>query len=164
MPASTVIIITDAHLLLGDTAADVVPGTGTGDAFECQLTQASINANPNLQTVPATFCNAESQAPAATGFELAITWLQDWTVADGLSFYAFTNDTLEKYFSLTLNDSTTPVATGQVRIVAGAYGGEAATPLTADAVWPCVAKPTITPPAATLAAQAAQSEPVPSNA
>lgn len=155
MAGPAVIVITNAKLMLGDTAADVTPGTGTGDAFECQVTSAAINANANLQTVPATFCNAESQAPAATGWELALTWLQDWTVADGLSFYAFANDTLQKFFSLTLNDQTTPVATGEVRIVAGAYGGDAATPLTATSTWPLVAKPTITPPAASFASTAA---------
>ena len=167
MTAPAVIVITNAHLMLGDTAADVVPGTGTGDAFECQVTSAAINANANLQTVPATFCAAESQAPAASGWELALTWLQDWTVADGLSFFAFANDTLSKYFSLTLNDETTPVATGQVRIVAGAYGGDAATPLVATQNWPLVAKPDITPPTAGVTATRAddkESPFAPSNA
>src|SRR5262245_50430884 len=99
MAAPTVIMITNAKLMLGDTAGDVnPPGTGTGKAFECQVTSAAINANPNLQTVPATFCAPESQAPAATGWELAVTWLQDWTAsaagpAPSLSQYAFTNDT-----------------------------------------------------------------------
>lgn len=152
MANPTVIVVNNAKLMLGDTAADVVPGTGTGDAFECQVTSAAINANANLQTVPATFCAPESQAPAATGWELAITWLQDWTDADGLSFYAFANDTLSKFFSLTLNDQPTPVATGEVRVVAGAYGGDAATPLTATQTWPIVGKPTLTPPAATQSA------------
>lgn len=161
MANPTVILVTNAKLMLGDTAGDVTPGTGTGDAFECQVTSAAINANANLQTVPATFCAPESQAPAATGWELALSWLQDWTDADGLSFYAFANDTLSKFFSLTLNDQTTPVATGEVRIVAGAYGGDAATPLVATQTWPLVNKPTITPPAggAMAAAEAPVEEP-----
>lgn len=151
MANPTVIIVTNAKLMLGDTLGDVTPGTGTGDAFECQVTSAAINANANLQTVPATFCAPESQAPAATGWELAVTWLQDWTDPNGLSYYAFANDTLTKFFSLTLNDQVTPVATGEVRIVAGAYGGDAATPLVATQTWPLVNKPTITPPAASTA-------------
>ena len=155
MADPTVIVVTNAKLMLGDTAADVVPpGTGTGDAFECQVTSAAINATPNLQQVPATFCAPASQVPAATGFELAVTWLQDWTDPDGLSFYAFANDTLSKYFSLTLVGSTEPIATGQVRIVAGSYGGDAGTPLTTTQTWPCVNKPTITPPVAALSASA----------
>lgn len=155
MAAATVIIVGNAKLVLGDALADVSPpGTGTGKAFECQVTSAAINAVPNLQTVPATFCAGETQAPAPTGWELAITWLQDWTAAAGagLSFYAFDNDTLTKYFSLTLIGSTAPIATGQVRIVAGSYGGDAATPLVASAVWPCLAKPAISKPTTELLA------------
>jgi hypothetical protein len=154
MPAPTVITITDGVLVLADTEA----GLTTGMGFECQVTEASINATPNLQTVPATWCASESQAPAATGFELAITWLQDWTAeGGGLSMYAFENDTLQKWFSMQLDaDVATTVATGQVRLVAGSYGGAAGTPLTATATWPLAAKPVITvPPVVPLAEEPA---------
>lgn len=144
MPAPTVITITNGLVKFADDEASLA----TGEAFECQVTEASINATPNLQTVPATWCSPESQSPAATGFELAITWLQDWTAADGgLSMYAFENDTKTKWFSMQLDvDDDTTVATGQVRVVAGSYGGAAGTPLTATATWPLAAKPTITVP------------------
>lgn len=141
MSAPTVITITDGVLLLADTEA----GLATGIGYECQVTEASINATPNLQTVPATFCAPESQVPAATGFELAVTWLQDWSApGGGLSNFAFIHDTEEKWFSLALDaDLDTVLATGQVRLVAGAYGGAAGTPLTATATWPLATKPTI---------------------
>jgi hypothetical protein len=143
MADPTVIVIANATLKLGDDDT-----LATSEDFSCQVSSAAINSTPNLQSVPATFCAAASQAPAATGYELAITWLQDWTApGGGLSFYAYENDTLTKYFSLTLNDQTEPIATGQVRIVAGSFGGDAATPLTSAVVWPCVGKPVITPPA-----------------
>lgn len=148
MAAPTVITITDAVLMLGDTLADVTPPSGTGEDFSCQVSSGAINATPNLNDVPATFCAPASQAPAATGFELALTWLQDWTApGGGLSMYAFANDTETKYFSLSLTDATEPIATGQVRIVAGSFGGDAGTPLTTDVTWPIVGKPTITAPA-----------------
>lgn len=142
MPAPTVILITDGSLKLADDEA----GLALGEAFECQVTEAAINAVPNLTTVPATFCSGEAQAPAATGWALALSWLQDWTApGGGLSGYAFTNDTVEKWFELKLDkDDTTPVATGQVRLVAGAFGGAAGTPLPASAEWPLSAKPDIT--------------------
>jgi hypothetical protein len=164
MADPTVIIITNAILKLGDTLADV-GDTGTGVAYECQTTSAAINATPNLQTVPATFCAPASQAPAATGFELAITWLQDWTVpGGGLSKYAFDHDTESKYFSLSLDSDSEPLATGQVRVVAGSYGGDAGVPLTATSTWPCVNKPTIEVAADTVSASAevpaADAEPV----
>lgn len=151
MSDPTVIIITDAVLKLADDEAGLATST---DSFECQTTSAAINAAPNLQTVPATFCAAASQAPAATGFELAITWLQDWTASGGgLSMYAYDNDTLTKAFSLSLEGTTAPIATGSVRIVAGSYGGDAGVPLTTTATWPCVSKPTITAPTTTMAAR-----------
>jgi hypothetical protein len=157
MADPTVIIITNALLKLGDTAADV-GAAGTGESFECATTSAAINATPNLQTVPATFCSPASQAPAATGFELAVTWLQDWTApGGGLSYYAYQNDTLSKYFSLSLDADSEPLATGQVRMVAGAYGGDAGVPLVTTATWPCVNKPDIV--VAAPGAAAAQAEP-----
>lgn len=142
MPASTVIIITDGSLKLADDEAGLV----TGDSYECQVTEAAINAVPNLQTVPATFCSAETQAPAATGWSLAVAWLQDWTApGGGLSGYAFTHDTEEKWFELKLDkDALEPIAVGQVRLVAGAFGGAAGVPLPAAAEWPLAAKPDIT--------------------
>jgi hypothetical protein len=152
MSDPVVIVVTDGVLKLADDAA----GLATGESFECQVSSAAINAAPNLQSVPATFCAPASQVPAATSFELAITWLQDWTSAGGgLSMYAFDNDTLTKAFSLSLTADTEPVATGLVRIVAGSYGGDAGTPLTTSVTWPLVNKPTITAPATTLAAPAA---------
>jgi hypothetical protein len=144
MADPTVIVVTNGTLLLADDEAGLVTGVG----YECQVSSAAINATPNLQQVPATFCAPASQIPAATGFELALTWLQDWTSpGGGLSGYAYTNDTLTKFFSLTLNDQTEPIATGSVRVVAGAYGGDAGVPLTSQTVWPLVNKPTITMPA-----------------
>lgn len=152
MADPTVIVITNATLKLADDAATI--GTG-GEDFSCQVTSAAINANANLQTVPATFCAGESQAPAATGYELAITWLQDWTASGGgLSMYAFDNDTLTKAFSLTLVGATEPIATGSLRIVAGSFGGDAATPLTATQTWPIIGKPSITAPAIAVASSA----------
>jgi hypothetical protein len=144
MSAPTVIVITNGTLTLADTQAELAAG---GFGFECQVSEAAINATPNLQTVPATFCEPESQSPAATGYELAITWLQDWTVpGGGLSNYAFVNDATTKWFQLTLEGATAPIAEGQVRLVAGSFGGAAGTPLTATATWPLASKPAITVP------------------
>lgn len=146
MADPTVIVVTNATLLLADDEAGLATGTG----YECQVTSAAINATPNLQSVPATFCAPASQIPAATGYELAITWLQDWTApGGGLSKWAFDNDTLAKWFSLSLGPEEPPLATGQVRVVAGSYGGDAGVPLTATQTWPMVNKPTITAPATT---------------
>lgn len=143
-------VITNASLKFADSQAALT----TAPDFQCQVNSAAINANANLQTVPATFCAGESQVPAASGYELALTYLQDWTVAAGagISFYLWDNDAAAKYFSLSLAGTTgPPLATGQCRIVAGTYGGDAGTPLQADVVLPIQGKPTITKPTALMA-------------
>lgn len=153
--ASTVIVITNASFKLADDAASIT----TAPDFQCQVNSAAINANPNLQTVPATMCGGESQVPAATGYELELTFLQDWTLSAGLSFYLFENDTEEKHFSLSLNDDTAPIATGTLRCVAGAFGGDAGSPLQATVTLPIQGKPTISKPTGTTFA--AEPEAVP---
>lgn len=158
--AQTVIVITDATVKFADDEASLA----TAPDFKCQVVSAAINANPNLQTVPATFCAGETQVPGKTGFELALNWLQDWTApGGGLSFYAYENDALEKYFSLSLNTDTEPLATGVCRVVSGAYGGDAGSPLQTTATWPCIGKPEIVVPAAAPLAAAAE-EPMPEEA
>jgi hypothetical protein len=147
--ARTVIVITEAHLKIADSEA----GLSAAPDFQCQVTSAAITAVPNTQEVPATFCEAASSVPAATGWQLDLAWLQDWTVASGLSEYAFDNDALPKWFSLSLSDAATPLVVGQAYVVAGAYGGDAGTPLAATATWPLLGKPTLTPTAAAVAAE-----------
>jgi len=154
--ARTVIVITDANLKIADTQA----GLATAPDFQCQVSSAAVNAAPNSQTVPATFCEGESQVPAATGWELALTWLQDWTLSaagtpPSLSQYAFDHDTELVWFSLSLTDQATPLCEGQAYVVAGSYGGDAGVPLTATAVWPCAGKPAVTAPAL-VAAEASE--------
>jgi hypothetical protein len=145
MMAQTVIVITNATVKFAATEAtlDAAPD------YQCQVVSASINANPNLQTVPATFCSGETQVPGATGYELALNWLQDWTApGGGLSYFAYQNDAKEMFFSLTLDEADEPIAKGTLRVVSGAFGGDAGTPLQATATWPILGKPTITVPAA----------------
>jgi hypothetical protein len=145
MPRS-IISITDGSLKLADDEL----GLATGDAFECQVTDASIQAVPVTETVPATWCEGESSIPGKSGWQIVINWLQDWRdSAGGLSGYAFTNEAALKWFEMKLDQADTePVATGQCYIAAGNYGGAANTPLPATATWPLAAKPTITLPTA----------------
>lgn len=136
--SATVIVVSDATVQFG-------PAVGGVD-YRCQVTSAAITANPNLQTVPATGCQPETQVPAATGFQLVLTWLQDWNAADSLSQYLFDHDTEEVEFLVSLDAgdaAAMPVASGTVRLVAGAYGGDFGTPLTATQTLPIQGKPVI---------------------
>jgi hypothetical protein len=125
-------------------------GLATAPDFTCQVISAAINSRPNLQTVPATMCAPQSQQPAATGWELALTWLQDWgATPESMSEYMLTNDATLQWFEIAPTDVgvtglTVPTATGQCWIVAGAYMGAAGTPLTATATCPLTDKPAVT--------------------
>jgi hypothetical protein len=124
-------------------AADAASITTAPD-FTCQVTAVSIKANPKLQTVPATMCGGESQVPAATGWQLDITYLQDWGAVDSISQYFYDNDAELSNFEITPVDPSAPAATGTCYLVAGDYLGAAGTPLTGTSSCPCPAKPTIT--------------------
>ncbi len=156
--ARTVITLNKPIFKLADSEAALT----AGDAYECQLTSATIVANPNFNTIPATGCAGATQSPGTTGWQLDLNWLQDWTApGGGLSGFAYTHDTEPKWFSFTLNkDDPTVVATGEVFVVAGGYGGTFGdgTPAAASATWPCLDKPDITLPADTVTAEATQPE------
>ena len=153
--SATVIVVIDATVRFGDVAAGV--------DYKCQVTKAELVATPNLQTVPATGCQPETQVPAATGFTLDLEYLQDWGAADSLGQYLFDNDTLEVDFSVSLDTDnvTMPVASGTVRLVPGSYGGQFGTPLLATVTLPVQGKPVIGPAAAVLSERApADTQPV----
>jgi hypothetical protein len=149
MSGPVVLNIKDAtvQFALTETAVTTAPD------FTCQVTSAAIKANPKLQTVPATFCAAESQSPSASGWQLDLTWLQDWGATDSMSQFMFDNDTALMFFSIVPVDPAAPAATGQCYVVAGDYLGAAGTVLTATATCPLPVKPTITG-AGTLVAEA----------
>ncbi len=135
MPAATTITIIEGHLRLGLTEADVV-------ARDCQLVSGAVTATPNLQTVPATFCAPETQTPAATGWSLVITVLQDWTDPDGVCWFLFDHDTELAVWELALNDDEDAILNGTCRLVAASFGGAAGAPLQSDVTLPVQAKPT----------------------
>lgn len=130
-------------------------GLTAGLAVECQVTVARVQAQPQYNTIPATGCAGATQSPGLTGWQLALTWLQDWTAAGGgLSGFAFDNDGKLVWFELTpsASDPTTKVK-GSGYCVAGDYGGtfgDGSAP-DASATWPLTAKPDVTKPAPALA-------------
>jgi len=144
--ARAVITLNNPIFKLADTEA----GLTAGDSYECQLTSAAITPSPVSNTIPATGCAPATQSPGRTGYSIDLAWLQDWSVpGGGLSGFAYENDTAPKWFSFQLDAAdTAPIATGQVYVVAGAYGGTFGdgSAAAASASWPCLDKPTITIP------------------
>jgi hypothetical protein len=111
-----------------------------------------VTPTANNVDVPATFCVGASQTASPSSFSLDLTLLQDWGAVDSASQYLFDHDAEVVDFTLEGISVTgaTVTVTGQVTVVAGALGGEAGTPLTADVSLPILGKPTIvtTPPVA----------------
>ena len=152
MPVPTSITIVSGHLKVGLTAAAL-------DAFDCQVVTATLTANPKLNTVKATFCSPESEAPAATGYQLDLNFLQDWSDPDGVCWFAFENDAALVYWELALTDDVAPddanvTMHGQAYVVALGFGGDAGTPLESAATWPVLGKPIKGPSTGALAADA----------
>lgn len=138
--AQTVLVIKDASVQFADTSAALAAAPD----FTCQVVSAAVNASPNLQTVPATFCGPESQAPSATSWAIDLNVLQDWGAigSAGISEYLFDNDAKRKWFLIQPYDPSVMGMTGECWLVAGSYLGDAGTPLQASVSFPCIAKPT----------------------
>lgn len=115
--------------------------------FSCQITSGQLVANPNVtdNTVPATWCQPESTTPlvGATSYELQVTILQDPHIVAGISRWLFEHDTEVGYWYIGLDGTNPPKATGQLRVVAGAIGGDARVTLTADITLPVDGKPSV---------------------
>lgn len=118
-----------------------------GINFSCQVTSGAINASPNTspKTTPATFCEPEvtTTQVGVTSYTLDSTILQDPHVKAGISRFLFENDTKLAYFYLGLSNEHPPKAIGQVRVIAGSFGGDARTDLTATLALPVEVKPDI---------------------
>ena len=119
----------------------------TGITFSCQVQSGALTASANTsdKTTDPTFCDPEvtTTQVGVTSYALELTALQDPHIADGMSFYAFKNDTKLAYFALGLNSWGAPKAIGTCRIVAGTFGGAARADLTTDISMPVEKKPDI---------------------
>lgn len=167
---STVIQIDQAEVRFGDAPAGGAPvDPASLTDYSCQVTRAEITSQSNTTTttVPATFCSPASElsVPVASTFTLDLDFLQDWTVAAGLSAWLFKNDATTKAFALYLQGSDDPVATGRIICQAGGFGGTPGEPLVASVSLNIQGYPEIvgadgqsirnpTPPAPPLAASA----------
>jgi hypothetical protein len=153
--ARNVIVLNNPVLKLADTQLALATAT----AYECQVTSAVITPQPVYNTVPSTGCAGASQSPGITGWQLDLAWLQDWGQTDSLSHYAYTNDGVAKWFSLTLDSIGMPTQTaeGQAYVSAGGYGGTFGdgSAAAATATWPCLDKPTVPAPAAVAESESA---------
>ena len=127
-------------------------GLTTGKSFECQVTAAVVEAQPNTNTIPATGCAGKTTTAGLSGYQLKIDWLQDWSAGAALSLssFAMTNDGTLQWVEF-VPDKTAPTTKFQFQcsVVAGNIGGTFGdgSPGVSSAVWPLVNAPTPTIPA-----------------
>lgn len=114
--------------------------------YSCQVTSAALVASPQVtnETVPATGCAPAKTIPVVgeTSYALAVSYLQDLNVAQGISKYLFQHDTKEAYFFIGFAGTTDPPkAIGRVRLVSGNLGGAMRALLSSDVSLPASMKP-----------------------
>lgn len=131
--------------------ADDEAGLATGDAYECQLTVATLDPTVTFATIPANGCQGAIQSPSAASWTLNVTWLQDWSAAGGgLSGWAWTNRLLQKWFKLVPDkNDVTVAASGQFFVAPGTFGGTFGDGSAgiATAAWNLIGDPILTLPA-----------------
>ena len=119
------------------------------DAYSCQVTEATINAQEQTATVPATYCEGETDIARPSKYTVTLAGLQDWNAdADSVSMFLFDNDAAAGWIQIAIPDVTgagsdIATATAPVTIRAGQFSGPAGTPLVFSTTLPCSAKPEI---------------------
>jgi hypothetical protein len=120
---------------------------GSAVVGPCHISSFAINAVPGDTKEQATICGVQIQR-AATTYTLDLSGIQDWAATDGVSAFLWDHEGEDvDYYAAAYGpaDPTadTPAFTGQIRCMAGPYGGEAdeyAMYELSDI--PCVDKPT----------------------
>jgi hypothetical protein len=123
MSTATYVTMTGSKLTFADSAADL--DTAGTDAT-CQIIAATVEGVAKSSTIPATFCDPESDIAQASGRQLVLRFLQDWTNPDGVCRYLDGADGTTVYFRLDLppGAAKTTRAEGRCSAVAPAFGGE----------------------------------------
>jgi len=124
------------------------PGTGLRTEYNCDLSTAEIVSTPGDSVEYATLCPTGSYSQIGkTTYTLHIVAAQRWA-ADGLAGFLWDHDGELADFQYQAHgagktpSATEPGMTGQVRLVAGNYGGEVSTFAELDVELPCTSKPT----------------------
>lgn len=121
---------------------------GTYAEYNCDVSTAEVVPTPGDEVQYATLCASGSYSSIGkTTYALHVVAVQRWA-ADGLANFLWDNDGALATFQYQAHGSTTvptadsPGMTGEVRLVAGAYGGEVNNYAELDVTLPCSQKPT----------------------
>jgi hypothetical protein len=123
-------------------------GGPTRTEYNCDLSTAEIISTAGDEVEYSTLCPTGSyKSVGKTTYTLHIVAVQRWAV-DGLATFLWDNDGALADFQYqahgagVIPSATAPGMSGQVRLIAGNYGGEVATFAELDVELPCSSKPT----------------------
>lgn len=142
-----VMMITDSVVKMAVGATEPVDWA-TVDAFSCQVTEASINAQAMTVTVPDTYCEGETDENKLSKWSVTLAGLQDWNAdTDSVSMFLFDNDAAAGWLQIVIprqgSGEDIATATVPVTFAAGTFSGPAGQPLVFSTTLACKAKPTI---------------------
>jgi hypothetical protein len=128
-------------------------GAASAHDYAGQVKTAEVVVKPGTTTDYATLDGSVQTEIGASSYELHIVAGQVWdgtgTPPAGLARYLWDNEgqlatfELQAHGSAVANSTAQPSATGTVRLIAGAYGGEVNKIAEIDVTLPCQAKPTL---------------------
>jgi hypothetical protein len=116
--------------------------------YNGNLASAHIEVSPGDQTDYPTLDGGVSSEVGSSTYALVLRGSQDYS-ATGLARFLWDNEGAVLDFDYNMHglaavkSATTPAVTGQVRAVAGAYGGEVNTFAEIEITLPCIAKPVL---------------------
>lgn len=120
---------------------------GTAVEYACDLSTAEIIPSPGDEVTYSTLCPEGSYSSIGkTTYALHVVAAQRWA-ADGLASFLWDNDgelatfQYQAHGAATVPSADLPGMAGEVRLVAGNYGGEVDTFAELDVTLPCSSKP-----------------------
>lgn len=126
----------------------LVTPPGTKVEYNCDVSTAEILPEPGDEVTYSTLCASGSySAIGKTTYALHVVAAQRWA-ADGLAAFLWDHDgelatfQYQAHGSATVPSADLPGMAGEVRLVAGAYGGAVDEYAELDVTLPCTTKPT----------------------
>jgi len=134
-------------LFMRDVTLTLKLTSGTRLEFNCDVSTAEIIPTPGDEVTYSTLCPEGSYSSLGkTTYALHVVAAQRWA-ADGLAAFLWANDGELAEFQYQAHGASaapsvdTPGMAGEVRLVAGAYGGAVDTWAELDVTLPCTTKP-----------------------
>jgi hypothetical protein len=136
-------------LFMRDVSLKLKLGAATAVEFNCDAHLAEVLTTPGDDVTYETLCATGSFSNIGrSSYQLHIVALQDWS-STGLANFLWAHEgelatfQYQAHGTAVVPSASAPGMTGEVRLVAPNYGGEASTYAELDVTMPCTNKPTM---------------------